>query len=192
MWQRSSIFFLQKSVVHIPSLTLKMAALCSTEYITDLSEGRSKQPNQRVARPPASYFGDPGFKLRWAHPELSLFFLDPSSHIPKYYLKSSYDRFFSYPCQLFNHKSYYYSLRTELPRCPSIPGEGRKFFSHVKYLGRQRDSVSVLCCECYRVLPREKSNIGVRQTVHLHLMSSLRMSGAISTLPPVPSSRAHG
>lgn len=33
----------------IPSLTLKMEALCSTEYITDLSEGRSKQPNQRVA-----------------------------------------------------------------------------------------------------------------------------------------------
>jgi hypothetical protein len=54
-------FFLQKSVALIPSLTLKMEALCSTGYITDLSEGRSKQPNQLVARPHAPYFGDPGF-----------------------------------------------------------------------------------------------------------------------------------
>jgi len=165
-----------------------MAAFCPTEYITDLSEGRGKQPNQLVARPPASCFGDPGFKLLWAYPGLSLFFLDPSSHVPKYYFKSGYDRFLSCPCQLFTHKSYYHSLRAELPRCFSVPDGGRKYFS----CNASRASAGLLCYECYRLLPREKSNLGVRQTAHLHLLLSLRMSGTISTLPPVPSSRAQG
>jgi hypothetical protein len=150
-----------------------MEALSSTEYITDLSEGRSNQPNQRVAKAPASYFGDSGFKLRWANPELSLFFLDPSSHVPKYYFKSCYNRFLSYPCQLFTHKSYYHSLRAELLRCSSIPVRGRKFFSSAKHSGYLRDSVSLSCYECWRVLPREKSGLGVRQTFPLHLTLKL-------------------
>jgi hypothetical protein len=119
---------LQESVTLIPSLTLKMEALSSTEYIIDLSEGRSKQPNQRLAKTPALYFGDSGFKLRWANPELSLFFLDPASHVPKFYFKSCYNRFLSYSCQLFTYKSYYHSLRAELLWCSSIPGRGRKCF----------------------------------------------------------------
>jgi len=158
-----------------------MKALFSTEYITDLSEGRSKQPNQRVAKTPASYFGDSGFKLRWANPELALFFLDPSRHVPKYYSKSCYNRFLSYSCQLFTYKSYYHSLRAELLWCSSIPGRGRKFFSNAKHPGRLRDSDNLPCYECYRVLPKENSGLGVRQTVPLHLMSSLRMSGSMST-----------
>lgn len=117
-------YFLRGSVALFTSVTLKMAALCPTEYITDLSEGRGEQPNQCVARPPASYFGDPGFKLRWAYPELSLSFLNPSSYVPKYYIKSCYDRFLSYSCQLFTHISYYHSLRAQLPRCSSMPGGG--------------------------------------------------------------------
>ena len=104
-----------------------MEALCSTEYITDLSGGWSKQPNQRVVRPPALYFVDPVFKLLWANPELSLFFLDTSSHVPKYYFKFCYDRFLSYPCQIFTHKSYHHLLGAELPRCCLIPGTDRKF-----------------------------------------------------------------
>jgi hypothetical protein len=100
-----------------------------------------------------------------------------SFHIPANYLLTNLTTIF---------------LQAELPRYSSTPGRGRKLFSRVKHPGRLRDSVGLLCYECYRVLPREKGGLGVRQTVHLHLMSSLGMNGTISTLAPAPSRRAQG